>query len=418
MTEYKKIKYLIIGGGITGITLARLLQLKGIDDFIVLEADKTAGGLCRSVDINGCHLDIGGGHFLCSKYPEVYDFIFSHLPKSEFNYYDRVSKIKLENNIIDYPMESNLWQLPVEDQIRYLTSVIQAGESVGYKEPKNYEDWIKWKLGNEIADHYMIPYNIKIWGVSPKKMDIDWLYKIPKLNIDEVLSSSLIKRSDTSKYPSHSGFYYPKNGGFQIIFDSIFKMIKNKVILNFSVNKIKYHKGRWIVNNTYIVENLINTAPWPKLYKALGFPKKLKKYFFNLKSNSLVVSLWKENITHNWHWLYDPNLNRENHREFYIKNFSETSNKDYIYTETNLKRWPGKGKFKRDKKYPIFEFINKEAYPIPIIGHTKAIDKILSFYKKKKLFGVGRWGQWKYLNADVCIKEAMNFVNNIENNQK
>jgi protoporphyrinogen oxidase len=100
--------YLIIGGGLTGVSTGRLLQQKGINNFIILEAESEAGGLCRTKMIGDHVLDIGGGHFLCSKYPEVYDFIFSHLPSSEFNIFPRVSKIILDKNIIDYPVESNL----------------------------------------------------------------------------------------------------------------------------------------------------------------------------------------------------------------------------------------------------------------------------------------------------------------------
>lgn len=393
MTEYKHIKYLIIGGGITGVSLARMLQMGGETDFLVLEAEVTAGGLCRSKKIGKHYLDIGGGHFLYSKFPEVYDFIFSHIPKEEFNYYDRVTKVRLDNCYIDYPVESNLWQLPVEDQIKYLISVIKAGEINNKKEPKNYEEWMRWKLGDLIAEKYMIPYNQKIWGVKPKQMAVDWLHKIPKVDITEILEYSLKKEADVSKYPSHPGFYYPKHGGFELIFTAIYEKVKNSVVLKSPVRKLVFKDGYWIVNDKYVADNVINTAPWPRLFKALGSPKKLKKHFENLKSTSLVVSLWEEDFNHNWHWLYDPDLTHLNHREFYINNFSESSARNGMYTETNKKRWPGKNKFQRGGKLPLYEYVNREAYPIPVIGHIQSITKILSFYKQKNLFGLGRWGQ-------------------------
>src|SRR3954468_7156658 len=102
--------YIIIGGGITGITMARLLQLAGVKSILVLEADSEPGGLCRTKKVADHYLDIGGGHFLCTKYKEVYDFVFAHLPKSEFNFFNRVSKIQIEGHEIDYPLESNIWQ--------------------------------------------------------------------------------------------------------------------------------------------------------------------------------------------------------------------------------------------------------------------------------------------------------------------
>lgn len=149
--------YLIIGAGVTGITLCKKLKEAGIQNVIVLEAEKEAGGLCTTKNINGHQLDIGGGHFFHTKHQEIFDYVFKHMPENEFNFIPRVSKLKMGETTIDYPLESNLWQLPQEEQIEYLISVIRNGESLGHKEPQNYEEWIRWKLGDKICDNYMIP---------------------------------------------------------------------------------------------------------------------------------------------------------------------------------------------------------------------------------------------------------------------
>ena len=44
-------EYLIIGGGVTGITLCKKLKEKGIKNVIVLEAQAEAGGLCTTKNI-------------------------------------------------------------------------------------------------------------------------------------------------------------------------------------------------------------------------------------------------------------------------------------------------------------------------------------------------------------------------------
>lgn len=405
--------YLIIGAGVTGITVGRLLQQKGLNDFLIIEKEQEPGGLCRTKTINGHVLDISGGHFLCSIYPEVYNFVFSHLSKDHFNYFERVSKIRLGDIIIDYPIESNLWQLPLNMQIKFLISAIQSGEVTGKKEPKNYEEWIRWKLGNAIADDYMIPYNQKIWGVKPHKMDIDWLHKIPRLDSKEILRSCLVRQSDRKKFPSHAGFYYPKRGGFQSIFDSIYKYVKKHVCLNEPVIKLEYKKNYWLINNKYEAKRIINTAPWDYIYKALGKPKRINQSIKLLKANTIIVSLWEEPYKHDWHWLYIPDLKKERHREFYINNFVPASKKGGFFSETNLTRWPGPNKIWPDNKKPIFEYINKYAYPIAIIGHSKAIDNITAYLEPMNFYGVGRWGQWKYMNMDVCMWQAMQLLKRI-----
>ena len=70
-------KYLILGAGPAGLSFAnRLLQL-GETDFLVLEKEFEAGGLCRSADVDGAPLDIGGGHFLDVRRPDVTKFLYA-----------------------------------------------------------------------------------------------------------------------------------------------------------------------------------------------------------------------------------------------------------------------------------------------------------------------------------------------------
>ena len=56
-------KYLILGAGPAGLTLANMLLERGEDDFLVIEKEDSAGGLCRSRDVDASPFDIGGGHF-------------------------------------------------------------------------------------------------------------------------------------------------------------------------------------------------------------------------------------------------------------------------------------------------------------------------------------------------------------------
>ena len=54
-------KTAILGGGLSGLTLARLLYEKG-EDVVVLEAEPEYGGLCRSKTMRGFTFDRGGSH--------------------------------------------------------------------------------------------------------------------------------------------------------------------------------------------------------------------------------------------------------------------------------------------------------------------------------------------------------------------
>ena len=74
-------KYLILGAGPAGLSFANRLIENGEEDFLVLEAENEAGGLCRSVEVDGSPLDIGGGHFLDVRRPRVNEFLFGFMPE-------------------------------------------------------------------------------------------------------------------------------------------------------------------------------------------------------------------------------------------------------------------------------------------------------------------------------------------------
>ena len=398
--------YLIIGAGVTGITLSKFLRKGGIDNILVLEKEDRPGGLCKTDIIKGHTLDIGGGHFFHTKHQEIFDYIFSFLPEDQFNYFERVSKIKLGDVTIDYPIESNIWQMPIEDQIEYLISVVRNGEALGMGEPSNYEEWIRWKLGNKICDEYMIPYNEKLWGVSPSEMDIDWLYKIPRVNVDEVLRYCLERKQDVTKFPAHIHFYYPKKGGFESIVNAIAKDEMKYIRLNEKVSRMIFTDDHWVINDMYEARNVINTTPWNDLYEALGSPREIEDDIRKIRYNRIVVSLYEHEYDHNWHWRYVPDKDLMHHREFYIGNFAKDSRPDGIYLETGIKRFD-KTTARFEGKRSVADYETDAAYPIPVVGHTKAIQNILKHYEPMHLYGCGRWGQHEYQNADVSMHEAV-----------
>lgn len=401
-------RFLIIGAGVSGLAFARLLQMSGENNFRILEADESHGGLCRSQSVGTHTVDLGGGHFLCSKFPEVYEFIFSHIPKTEFNFFERISKIKISDALsVDYPIELNLWQLPEESRHLYLKSISQSGESQSLRQPSDFENWIQWKFGKEVSNAYMLPYNRKVWGVNPSELDTDWLEKIPRVTPEVVLESCRRERSSAEHFPSHATFYYPKFGGFQRIVDSIFFYVKEKVNFQEPVLTLEKKEGFWLINKKHKAKFVINTAPWPSLFEALGPPIQIESDFQLLRANSIMVSLWEKSYSHKWHWRYLPDQDLEAHREFFIANYALESDPTGIVTETEFKRWPGPGAEWRSGTRPIFEHRVSNAYPIPVRGHDQAIKNILAHYQAQGLFGLGRWGQWKYFNSDICILEAM-----------
>ena len=408
-------EYLILGAGITGLTLLKKMRQKGINNILALEAEKEAGGLCRSFYVEGHVVDIGG-HFFQTKYKEVEDFIFASFPKEKMYKIDpRISKISIEGMDVDYPLESNLWQLPVDKQIKYLISVIRNGEALGKPEPKNYEELIRWKLGDMICDNYLLPYNTKLWGVTPDELDVDWIYKIPRVEVEEVLRYSLERQQDVEKYPCHNRPYYPLSGGYGRVMEAIAKDELQNIKFNTKVTKLRFDENEqvWVINEEYKAKNVINTTPWPDLYEAMGRPEAIREQINKIKYNKVVVSLFEtdDNPT-NYHWRYRPEMEQQHHRELYISNFVKDSKNYGVFTETNGNRFDAnKVTFKGRN---LFNYTTPAAYPIPLVGRTAAITAILDYFKPKHLYGVGRWGEHQHHNHDICIKHALDFVDNLQ----
>ncbi|HJJ31505.1 MAG TPA: NAD(P)-binding protein, partial [Methanocorpusculum sp.] len=106
-------KWLILGGGLTGVTLARLLQEKG-DTVTVFEKNAKSGGLCVSEIRNGFTFDAGGSHIVFSRDTEVLQFMQDVLDKNR-EFRNRNTKIFYKGRYVKYPFENGLAELPKDD---------------------------------------------------------------------------------------------------------------------------------------------------------------------------------------------------------------------------------------------------------------------------------------------------------------
>ncbi len=101
-------RFLILGAGPAGLAFAVRLMQKDIHDLTVLEAENEAGGLCRSVTVDGSALDIGGGHILDVRRPEIVKFLFQFMPREEWTHFVRSTAIHINGQYISHPFEANI----------------------------------------------------------------------------------------------------------------------------------------------------------------------------------------------------------------------------------------------------------------------------------------------------------------------
>ena len=101
----------LLGGGMAGLSLAYFLK----SQTVIIEKNKTVGGLSRSYEKNGLYYDIGP-HIIFSKNKEVLDF-FNKI--SDNNKLERSNRIFHKGNYVKYPFENFLAQLNNQKEINY-----------------------------------------------------------------------------------------------------------------------------------------------------------------------------------------------------------------------------------------------------------------------------------------------------------
>ncbi len=399
-------KYLILGAGPAGLTFANKLKENGEKDFLVLEKEKEAGGLCRSVNVDGSPFDIGGGHFLDVRRPHVNEFLFQFMPKEEWNLYNRDSRIEVNENEVNHPIEANIWQMKLEDQVEYLKSIAVAGCNLGTDMPLKFTDWIYWKLGNKIAEDYMIPYNQKMFNKELDQLGTYWLEKLPNVSFEETLLSCLTKKA-YGKQPGHAQFYYPKKYGYGELWLRMAENIKENIEYNQDVKSIDFDKKEITTsdNKTYQADTIITTIPWLEFSKINGMPEKIKKSIQELKYSSIQTEYFEENLDTEAHWIYYPDPKLPYHRILVRHNFCDNS-RGY-WTETNSER------IEMEEPNNNFKYLNKYAYPLNTINKPQIMQELLEWCKTKNVYGLGRWGEHQHYNSDVTVDLAMQLVQKI-----
>lgn len=389
----QKYRYIILGAGPAGLGFAHMLKDLGMQSFLVVEKEAVAGGLCRSEEVDGAPLDIGGGHFLDLKRPEVLKLLFRFMKRSEWTKFKRISKINLRGTLVDYPLEANLWQLSLDDQLDFIESIAQAGCVNQLPMPDSFEEWISWKLGKRIAEEYMLPYNRKLWSADLNELGTYWLHKLPDVSFRKTLKSCIEKKASAS-FPAHQYFLYPRNFGYGEVWKRMGAALKDKLITNTPVTSIDIASRT--VNGCFKADRIITTIPWTSWLHIADVPREIRSHITKLQYASIDIEYHAENHSCRAHWLYEPDESLPYHRMLFRNMFCRGSRGHW--TETNSSRAVA--------RIP-WRYRNEYAYPLNTRKKPEAIMKIIRWAEKKQIFGLGRWGTWEHINSDDAVSAGM-----------
>lgn len=402
----------VLGAGITGLSIAKLLHKKYIVE--VLEVKDVPGGIARTKTVNGVTYHTVGGHCFNSKHQDVLDFVFNDiLPIDQWRKIKRESSIKFKHHDVDYPIEFSIKKIFEFDKELAIKITSDFLNTIDDKIYSNLEDWFRKKFGNTLAEEYFIPYNKKIWNNDPKKMSSEWVEdKLPIPNKVLFFEGLINAAQDTM---SHAEFYYPKSNNQNTFIEALASDLNIKYNTHiFSIHRKMNNK--WIVNNEFEYDILISTIPLNELPGLINSaPKYIIEAASKLRYNSVSNVFWESELTDKT-WTYYPENNTIFHRYIHIGSYFMPK-KGYTITESigqkSTQEMIDCGLKDSFLKKPLDHNHSKHAYVVFDDNYKASLDSIKSYLKDVGIYSIGRFGEWQYYNMDVCIKQSINLAHQL-----
>ena len=430
----------ILGGGLSGLTLARLLHEKG-EDIIVLEAERDYGGLCRSHQEQGFTFDTGGSHIIFSRDEAALAFMRRMISGNEQTN-RRNTKIFYKGGYVTYPFENGLSDLPPDDRFFCINEFVRAQiafETRSVPPPSNFREWIYFTFGKGIAECYMVPYNEKIWKYPTDRMSLHWVEgRIPRPPVEDVIRSAV--GIPTEGYSHQAIFSYPLDGGIESLVRAIAEPVSDRIRTGFTVRSIKKSGTRWQIsdqNETVVADSCISTLPVQHLLSCLdNVPATVQAAGNSLVYNSLIcVTIGISGTVPDFSWLYipEPALGRTNRVSFPSNYSSRTAPAGCSSVLAEITHQPRDEvsrmtdaeligqvtetleKMKIIKKSQIIwsrVYRQPFAYVVYDLGYQENIRVIREFCASIGIPLLGRFAQFEYLNMDGCIRSVMDFIAN------
>ena len=425
-------KLAIIGAGISGLTVNRLLS--GKYSVTIFEREALPGGLIRCKNVENSLFHICGGHVFNTKRVDVMNFFeeIFNLDR-DFIKTERNSTVFFENGEVTnpekhsmfvhrtswvegvpYPIENHVYMFKRELQESFIADVLKMSRSYHRRKPNNFEEFLKWNFGETLYKLYFKPYNEKIWGTSLKKIPIDWLEgKLPMPSHGEMLYSNFnhVKEEDIV----HSTFWYEKEGGSQYLAN---KLAENaNVVYNTDITDIARTKKGWTINGEFfdVVVFCGNIKDIPNILK-IKQVEPFAEAINNLAWHG-TTSVFCEIDKNPYSWIYLPSDKYKAHRIICTGNLSYRNNNvkrlsatieftDYVPHEeimVNLSKMP------LNPKYITHEY-NKYTYPIQSGDTRSMILELKDALAPLNFYMTGRFADWEYYNMDNAMGAAKDLV--------
>ncbi|HEY5949412.1 MAG TPA: NAD(P)-binding protein, partial [Kofleriaceae bacterium] len=209
-----KADVLVIGAGVSGLGFANWWREKHPSArVIVCESEAEPGGYCRTVVDHGFVWDYSG-HFFHFKDPSVEQWLRARMPGEDIRTVERVAKIRYAGRDIDFPFQTHIHQLPMDEFLECLTALFFRPHSD--EPPHSFGEMLYRRLGAGITDKFLRPYNEKLYATNLDTLDVDAMGRFfPHADVGDIIAN--MRPGASKQHGYNATFTYPAGGAVQYI---------------------------------------------------------------------------------------------------------------------------------------------------------------------------------------------------------
>ena len=418
---------LIIGGGLAGLAAAG--ELEGHKPCLIAERENRPGGLAATVKKGGFSFDYSG-HLLHLRWPKTSKLILEAL-KGNCARLKRDARIYAHKRWTPYPFQANLSGMPDKVKSECVSGFLKAfnaGNTGPGDGTEVFSSWTRRVLGDGISEHFMLPYNAKLWQYPLTRLTTEWCAPfVPMPNPEEVIKGAYGRKNEGLGY--NTVFHYPKRGGIGALANAL-AMKSRGLRLGLKVESVDLKKGVAEVRHFGPVhfKRLINTAPLNEFIAMTSdSPAAIKRAATSLRHNTVyVLNLGVKGVKSDMHWGYFPGAEFPFYRtgiatnfarslaprgcaSFYIEIATAGEALDLASAETAvLKALKACGLIKTYGQVVERLWLKIPcAYVVYNKERAQALPVIFDWLKTKKAQSIGRYGAWKYSFMEESVKEGL-----------
>ena len=150
-------KIAVIGGGVSGLSVAQMLQKKN-QEVVVFESEGRPGGMIKCDLVDGNLFHRTGGHVFNTKRKDVMEWFWTFFNREkEFVLAQRNSVVSMQNGkLIPYPIENHVYMLEPDEVRRVIQDLLEI-EKCDDASAENFADFLRLQFGQTLYKMYFEP---------------------------------------------------------------------------------------------------------------------------------------------------------------------------------------------------------------------------------------------------------------------